>query len=64
MSYTAAEELEQAKREYKLAELRLRWATEPGLVDAAALEISAARLRIDAAVRRAKLEQIAGRRSA
>jgi hypothetical protein len=62
--YTPAQELAEARRAYALARARFEWATEPEMIDAAAYELEAARIRLNAAVRRAKLEWMAGRRSA
>jgi hypothetical protein len=62
--YTLAQELAEARRAYAEAHERYNWATEPDMIDAAAYELKAARIRLNAAIKRAKLEWIAGRRSA
>ncbi len=64
MIYTAEQELAEARRDFKLAWLRYKEATDDKLVDAAAYDIMAATNRIDAAIRRAKVEHMARRCSA
>ena len=64
MMYTPEQELADARRDFKLALLRFEEATDPKLIDAAVHDIAAATNRIDAAIRRAKLEHMAGRRTA
>lgn len=64
MKYTAEQELAEARRDFKLAWLRYKEATDPKLIDAAAYDIMAATNRVDAAIARAKLEHMAGRQTA
>jgi len=62
--YTPEQELADARQDFKLALLRFKEATDPKLIDAAAYDIMAATNRIDAAIARARLEHMAGRRTA
>lgn len=58
---TARKEVEVAKKRYKQALMNLNWA-DHDLIDAATLEVEAAKERLNAAIKRAKLESLVGER--
>ena len=61
MIYPVEQELAEARRDFKLALLRFEEAMDKNLIDAAVYDIAAATNRIDAAVRRARLERMTRR---